>query len=300
MSIKNIKRIITAWKPSTFETYKKTFEKYGGSVNMHPDVVSYFMIHHDWKFDFFHYEKDGDIKGSYFLYNGKQIGIMARRSYPLSSDEVLIPFSPHARCFFPDKTNKLSIINKQNIINATWKIARKKQNCIIKESFSPKFEKTRRNEIQRFIRNGGEIKCISQLSDKEISSSYISLFHSRFGGTLPCYEYDNLLMFISHLRELMFGHVLFWDNKPCAIDIVLKSESSCNVYYDVPNGAVLNDENCMKLSPGSVLMWLNIDKARRYCQDNNKKMIYSIGAFRPEWKYKLLWSVPCKVGKCLC
>lgn len=50
---------------------------------------------------------------------------MARRSYPLSSDEVLIPFSPHARCFFPDKTNKLSIINKQNIINATWKIARK-------------------------------------------------------------------------------------------------------------------------------------------------------------------------------
>ncbi|MES1877566.1 hypothetical protein ABUT94_00610, partial [Escherichia coli] len=93
MSIKNIKRIITAWKPSTFETYKKTFEKYGGSVNMHPDVVSYFMIHHDWKFDFFHYEKDGDIKGSYFLCNGKQIGIMARRSYPLSSDEVLIPFS---------------------------------------------------------------------------------------------------------------------------------------------------------------------------------------------------------------
>ncbi|MEK0027584.1 hypothetical protein R0783_23665, partial [Escherichia coli] len=77
-------------------------------------------------------------------------------------------------------------------------------------------------------------------------------------------------------------------------------ESSCNVYYDVPNGAVLNDENCMKLSPGSILMWLNIDKARRYCQDNNKKMIYSIGAFRPEWKYKLLWSVPCKVGKCLC
>lgn len=135
MSIKNIKRIITAWKPSTFEMYKNTFEKYGGSVNMHPDVVSYFMKHHDWKFDFFHYEKDGDIKGSYFLCNGNQVGIMARRSYPLSSDEVLIPFAPYAKCFFPDKTNKLSIINKQNIINATWKIARKKQNCIIKEFF---------------------------------------------------------------------------------------------------------------------------------------------------------------------
>ncbi len=115
---------------------KKTFEKYGGSVNMHPDVVSYFMIHHDWKFDFFHYEKDGDIKGSYFLCNGKQIGIMARRSYPLSSDEVLIPFFPTCKMFFfRIKTNKLSIINKQNIINATWKIARKKTKLYYKGIF---------------------------------------------------------------------------------------------------------------------------------------------------------------------
>ena len=99
---------------------------------------------------------------------------------------------------------------------------------------------------------------------------------------------------------MMFGYVLFWNNKPCAIDIVLKSESSCNVYYDVPNGAILNDDSCMKLSPGSVLMWSNINKARKYCYENNKKMIYSIGAFRPEWKYKLLWSTPFKIGKCLC
>ncbi|ENA5974041.1 antimicrobial resistance protein Mig-14 [Escherichia albertii] len=300
MLIKKFKRIITGWEPSTFEIYRNTFEKYGGSVNMHPDVVSYFMKYHNWKINFFHYEKGEDIKGAYFLCNGKQVGVMARRYYPLSSDEIFIPFDSCAKCFFPDKTNKLSVINKANIINATWYIARKKQNCIIKDSFSPKFEKTRRNEIQRFIRSDGEIKSIDQLSDEEIAQTYISLFHSRFGRTLPCYEYDNLRMFISYLRKLMFGHVLFWNKKPCAVDIVLKSESACNVYYDVPNGAILNDERCMKLSPGSVLMWLNIDKARKYCQENNKKMIYSIGAFRPEWKYKLLWSVPCKVGKCLC
>ncbi|HEA7702667.1 TPA: antimicrobial resistance protein Mig-14, partial [Escherichia coli] len=139
-----------------------------------------------------------------------------------------------------DKTNKLSMINKPNIINATWSIARKKQNCIIKEEFSTKFEKTRRNEVQRFIRNGGEIKCIEELSDSEIARLYISLFQSRFGNMLPCYKYDDLLRFVSYLRKMIFGHVLFWNNKPCAIDIILKSESSCNVYYDVPNGAILN------------------------------------------------------------
>ena len=42
MSIKNIKRIITAWKPSTFETYKKTFEKYG----IYGDITKYFESLH--------------------------------------------------------------------------------------------------------------------------------------------------------------------------------------------------------------------------------------------------------------
>lgn len=71
---------------------------------------------------------------------------------------------------------------------------------------------------------------------------------------LPCYKYDDLLRFVSYLRKMIFGHVPFGNNKPCAIDIVLKSESSCNVYYDVQNDAILNDDGCMKLSPGSVLM----------------------------------------------
>ena len=110
---------------------------------MHPDVVSYFMIHHDWKFDFFfHYEKDGDIKGSYFLCNGKQIGIMARRSYPLSSDEGINSFfPPHAR-FFSDKTNKLSIINKQKYYQCNMENSQKKTKLYYKGIFSPKFEKT--------------------------------------------------------------------------------------------------------------------------------------------------------------
>lgn len=59
---KKFKRTITSWKTSTFEIYKLAFEKYGGSVNMHPDVVSFFMKNHAWKIDFFHYEKNGDIK----------------------------------------------------------------------------------------------------------------------------------------------------------------------------------------------------------------------------------------------
>ncbi|EKH3150382.1 hypothetical protein O7N81_004404, partial [Salmonella enterica] len=48
----------------------------------------------------------------------------------------------------------------------------------------------------------------------------------------------------------------------CAFDIVLKSESQMNVYFDVSNGAIKNEFR--PLSPGSILMWLNISRARHY------------------------------------
>ncbi|EEJ1433897.1 antimicrobial resistance protein Mig-14 [Salmonella enterica] len=285
MKIQHIKRIITHWETSSFSTYRDTFEQYGGSVNMHPDVVEYFMKHHNWKFSFFHYKKYGEIKGAYFVCNNQNIGILMRRTFPLSSDEVLIPLDPELRCFLPERTNKLSVYHRSQIINATWHLARKKQNCLIKDTFSSKFGKNRRNEYQKFLRNGGSVKSLDHFSGDELAQIYQSLFRSRFGDTLPCYPSDNLTDFFSHLRHLLYGCVLYVENAPCAFDIVLKAESRLSVYFDVPNGGVKKEY--MNLSPGSILMWLNVNNAKSYCQEKNKKFIFSIGALRPEWEYKL-------------
>ncbi|EAW9327204.1 antimicrobial resistance protein Mig-14 [Salmonella enterica] len=298
MKIQHIKRIITHWETSSFSTYRDTFEQYGGSVNMHPDVVEYFMKHHNWKFSFFHYKKYGEIKGAYFVCNNQNIGILMRRTFPLSSDEVLIPLDPELRCFLPERTNKLSVYHRSQIINATWRLARKKQNCLIKDTFSSKFGKNRRNEYQKFLRNGGSVKSLDEFSGDELAQIYQSLFRSRFGDTLPCYPSDNLIDFFSHLRHLLYGCVLYVENAPCAFDIVLKAESRLNVYFDVPNGGVRKE--CMNLSPGSILMWLNVNNAKSYCQEKNKKFIFSIGALRPEWEYKLRWAEPYFTGKSFC
>ncbi|EHP1067913.1 antimicrobial resistance protein Mig-14, partial [Escherichia coli] len=56
---------------------------------------------------------------------------------------------------------------------------------------------------------------------------------------------------------------------------------------------------CMRFSPGSILMWLNIEQAREYSIYNQKKMFFSMGALTDEWKYKLLWTTPHTVGKSL-
>ncbi|MDI5811293.1 hypothetical protein MJM95_29240, partial [Salmonella enterica subsp. enterica serovar Anatum] len=41
-------------------------------------------------------------------------------------------------CFLPDRTNRLSALHQPQIRNAIWKLTRKKQNCLVKETFSSK------------------------------------------------------------------------------------------------------------------------------------------------------------------
>ncbi|MGK4733896.1 antimicrobial resistance protein Mig-14, partial [Salmonella enterica] len=80
---------------------------------------------------FFQYKEDDNIKGAYFICNYQNIGILTRRTFPLSSDEILSPMAPDLRCFLPDRTNRLSALQQPQIRNAIWKLARKKQNCLV-------------------------------------------------------------------------------------------------------------------------------------------------------------------------
>ncbi|ENT3349856.1 hypothetical protein ACFEOY_004413, partial [Salmonella enterica] len=42
------------------------------------------------------------------------------------------------------------------------------------------------------------------------------------------------------------------------------------VYFDVPNGGVKKEY--MNLSPGSILMWLNVNNAKSYCHKHSPLM----------------------------
>ncbi|RPH31039.1 hypothetical protein EHN07_00580 [Buttiauxella warmboldiae] len=198
----------------------------------------------------------------------------------------------------PDSTNKLSLGNRINVKNATYTLLRKKQVCWIKHSFSPKNEKARRNEFNKFIRSGGEVKNCNDLSSEDLAGIYQQLFKLRFAGRVRCYEFDNLMTIFSEFRNMLFGHILYINGKPCAYDLMLKSESAGDVYFDVPNGGL--DTNYLHLSIGSVLMWLNIRSARELCSSLNKKMTISIGVFEPQWEYKKRWATVSYVGKVIC
>ncbi|WP_342446870.1 antimicrobial resistance protein Mig-14 [Buttiauxella noackiae] len=296
--MKSVKRWLLGWVHSDFSSYKKAYQQFGGSLNMNPDVLDYFMHKKNLSVEFFKYEQNGEIKASYFTVNGKPPGLNIACDYPVSFDELLIPAHRKARFFLPDSTNKLSVGNQHNVKNATFTLFRKKQVCWVKNAFSAKNEKNRRNEFNKFIKNGGEVKTCDELSSEELAHIYVQLFKLRFEENVRCYERANLIEFLSTFRNMLFGNVLYINGKPCAYDLMFKSESHEAIYFDVPNGGL--DKNYLHLSIGSVLMWLNIQSAKALCASLGKKMTLSIGIYEPQWEYKKRWATVSKVGKVLC
>lgn len=290
-----LKRVIYGWDVSDAETYRQCYKIYGGSINTHPDVLDFISKKTGKNIAYFHRKKNGVITGGYPLFDGKHVGAKVWGKYPVSYDDVLFPLSEESRALFPERCNRISPFLKSRLININYKIARKGNVCIIKDDFSAKTEKNRRNEYRKFVDAGGVCINQSQFSATELAKLYIKLFNARFAGKVRCHNEENLIDIITDLRHLIFGNVLFVKDTPCAFDLVFCAESENMIYFDVPNGGL--EPAYSHLSPGSLLMWKNIHSARELCTEKEKKMIFSIGAFTKEWSYKLRWANVKKTGK---
>ncbi|KGD72123.1 hypothetical protein HA49_15245 [Tatumella morbirosei] len=290
-----IKRVLYGWKTSDASIYELCYKRYGGSVNMHPDVIRFFATLNSQPVAYYHKERNGEYIAAYALLATRRIGVEQWKNFPLSYDEIMIPIARGETIFFPEKANKISHFNKGNFRNVNFSFARKTKVCFAKNSYSSKTEKNRRNEYNRFLRAGGRCCDLSQYSTEELADFYIFLFRSRFTDKLECYSRENLITIIRAMKKMVFGHILFIENEPCAMDLIFMAESDSIAYFDVPNGGI--NMKYTDLSPGSLLMWKNITSAREYCAITGKEMRFSMGSLGKNWTYKLRWADALKTGK---
>jgi len=291
----SLKHSLLGWEPCSYDIYAETYQKFGGSINMHPDIIAFFMKKGLRNISFWHYPHHGETSAAYFVIDNNQIGLNVWREYPVSFDEVLFPASSENKLWLPDRTNRLSSRHREGIHNATYFHRTKGKICRIKDSFSDKTIKKRNGELRKFMAQGGSCYRLSDLSPKEIASLYVRLFKLRFADSVRCYDEAKIAELLSVVPHLIFGNVLFYADTPCAIDLVFSANSNSMVYFDVPNGGV--DPRYSAFSPGSMLMWANISDARALCFNENKEMIFSIGLYEKEWEYKLRWASAIKTGK---
>lgn len=291
----SLKHSISGWEPCSYDVYAETYQRFGGSINMHPDIVAFFIKKGESRFSFWQYRKDGEVKAAYFVVNDDVIGLNVWREYPISFDEVLFPISSEQRVWLPNRTNRLSSRHRQNVCNSIFFHTTKRKICRVKASFSGKTIKKRNGELKKFMDMGGKCYRLSDMSPKDIAELYVRLFKLRFADSVRCYDEVRIADLLSSVPHLVFGNVLFHAETPCAIDLMFGASSNSMVYFDVPNGGV--DPRYAAFSPGSMLMWSNISDARKLCANEKKEMIFSIGLYEKEWSYKLRWAEAISTGK---
>ena len=283
------------WGLSDFDTYKETYERFGGSVCSHPDVISY--LNEKVPSLSFHVYRRNGVPICAVYTTGKNIRA-GHIDYPFVFDDIILPYKKNEKkIILPFRTKQLSPFHAGDFYNCIHWQKMKRKTCVVKDDFSVSTHKKRRLAFKKFLHWGGECRPAEDFSAEELSDIYCTLFELRWGDSLVCYSREILTEVFKRLRHLVFGHVLLINGKPCAYDLLFKAECIEWYFFDCINGGY--DPDYAELSIGSVLMYLNIQKAKELCQAGNAKMIFSLGMDNPKWKYKKQWCNTLTLGRLL-
>ncbi|WP_423775568.1 hypothetical protein [Cedecea davisae] len=64
-------------------------------------------------------------------------------------------------------------MNSKSIYNSSLSSIGKNEVCLVKDSFTKKTQKTRRNEYKKFINAGGSVKDVRELTPAELADIYL-------------------------------------------------------------------------------------------------------------------------------
>lgn len=281
------------WEEADASTYAECFMLYGGNASAHPDLLDLqhklFRIPHRFMIK-------ADSMGipiaavcvwaeKYIANDSATTDLTRTKSLPISRDELLLPIQKNSRLILPFKSKILSPLHCGQAMNTTYKWNAKRRICIAKRpsEFSSKTRQTRQREIKKFVESGGEIRSISNFCASDAMDIYDALFLKRRGVNTKDIELNKNL-FREHPGNF-FGGVLFHDGEPCAMQIIVKSETKNIICFDYIN--IGYDTRYKGLCLGTVLTWLNLKQASEICAQKEKIMRFSFG--KPTFEYKSRW-----------
>ncbi|EKS6643376.1 Mig-14 family protein [Enterobacter hormaechei] len=292
-----MRKIITnlsGWEKTDNKTYAECHELYGSSFINNPETLEFL---HDrlpcYPEYYVRHDNNGIKLGAFCTWKGRylageqSISNEIGNNYPFSKDELILPLHPKLVSVIPYKTKHLSSIHRLNVINSTFKFNSNRGICISKgcglDGFSSKTKNRRNNELHRFLNAGGKVIDQSLFSPGELTEIFTELYENRWGHHIKNTSF--ILDSLENLRHLFFGFVLFFNEKPCAFQLITKSESPCWINFDYINGGY--NQTQKSFCPGTIVTWLNVKSAYELCMLQGKEMRYSFG--RPTAEYKNRW-----------
>ena len=285
------------WSVVDAGVYADAWQRFGGSVATHPQVVERLAQLADIPVRYLAWEQNGEVKAAIPTW-GRDLAlskdVLKRHGkkglFDLGNAEIILPAAEGAQVPLRHRGRYLSQLNEgrfSTLLPQTEQLAMART----PEELSKKFRYNQRRELRLLEEAGGVVKPVAELSSVELAAIYCDLFLRRWGFVATGAE--RMADVVEVLREFLIGSVIYLNGAPIAIQLVYRVESPQWVSVEYVNGGV--DPETRAFSPGSVLSFLNTQSAWEHARSVNKALRFSFG--RADREYKERWCNPVPVFK---
>ncbi|CDZ94640.1 GNAT family N-acetyltransferase [Pseudomonas saudiphocaensis] len=277
------------WSTIDASAYAEVWQRYGGSVATHPEVVERLARLADIPVRYLAWEHQGELVAAVPCWGRhlalskdvlKKIG--KRGLFDLGNAEIILPVAEQVGVPVRQRMRYVSELNAGAISTLREQpeglaLAREP------EQYSKKFRYNQRREQRLLEEAGGVLRPMLDFSPAEQAAMYADLFQRRWSFEAP--GKAHLHEVFELLRDFMTGSVVFLDKQPIAIQVLYRVEAPKWVSIEYINGGV--DPQQRDFSPGSVLSFVNTQTAWAEARALGKPLRYSFG--RADREYKDRW-----------
>ena len=277
------------WTPIDAAAYAEAWQRFGGSVATHPQVVERLAGLAGIPVRYLGWLEQGELQAALPAW-GRHLALSKdvlkrhgqRGLFDLGNAEIILPAAPAIQLPLRHQARYVSALNA-----AQFNTLREQPEGLAlarePEAYSKKFRYNQRREQRLLEEAGGVIRPMLELSASEQATIYAELFQRRWG--FEATGKDHLAEVFALLREFMTGSLIYLQDQPVAIQILYRVEAPQWVSLEYINGGV--DPQNREFSPGSVLSFVNTQNAWNEARALGKPLRYSFG--RADREYKDRW-----------
>lgn len=283
------------WTPVDADVYAQAWQRYGGSVATHPQVIERLAGLAQIPVRYLGREQGGELKGAIATW-GRDLALskdVLKRTgkkglFDLGNAEIILPIAADAQVPLRHRGRYLSALN-QGRVSTLKPQAEQLAMARTPEDLSKKFRYNQRRELRLLEEAGGVVRPVSEFSGVELAAIYCDLFQRRWG--FPATGAERLAEVLELLKAFLIGSVLFLNDAPIAVQVVYRVQAPEWISVEYVNGGV--DPETRAFSPGSVLSFLNTQSAWEHARAQDLPLRFSFG--RADREYKERWCNPVPV-----
>ena len=277
------------WTPIDAATYAETWQRYGGSVATHPQVIERLAGLAGIPVRYLGWLVDGEVRAALATW-GRHLALSKevlkqqgkRGLFDLGNAEIILPVADSMQVSLRHRARYVSALNAPRITSLREQpeglaLAREP------EEYSKKFRYNQRREQRLLEETGGIVRPMLDLDATEQARIYADLFHRRWG--FEATGKAHLAEVFGLMREFMTGSLIYLADEPVAIQVLYRVQAPSWVSLEYINGGV--DPQNREFSPGSVLSFVNTQAAWADARALGKPLRYSFG--RADREYKERW-----------